>query len=59
MRQPNEARQGAEDRGPVGVTEVHGPSAAASWLLENGEAIRSYNEHIEAHGVFSEGLRPF
>lgn len=29
------------------------------WLAENREAIASYNEHVEAHGVFSDGLRSF
>lgn len=29
------------------------------WLTENREAIRSYNEHVESHGVFSNGLRSF
>lgn len=29
------------------------------WLEENREAIQSYNDHVEAHGVFSDGLRSF
>lgn len=29
------------------------------WLSENGEAIASYNEHVEANGVFSDGVRSF
>lgn len=29
------------------------------WLSENREAIASYNEHVEAHGVFSDGVRAF
>ena len=29
------------------------------WLSENREAIQSYNEHVETHGVFSDGLRSF
>lgn len=29
------------------------------WLAENREAIASYNEHVEKHGVFSDGLRSF
>ncbi len=33
--------------------------AAARWLEENKDAIRSYNEEVTASGVFSEGLRDF
>lgn len=29
------------------------------WLAENREAITAYNEHVETHGVFSDGLRSF
>lgn len=29
------------------------------WRQENREAIASYNEHIEKHGVFSDGVRSF
>lgn len=29
------------------------------WLAENREAINAYNEHVEAHGVFSDDLRSF
>jgi antitoxin CcdA len=29
------------------------------WLETNEEAITSYNEHVEQHGVFSRGLRSF
>jgi antitoxin CcdA len=29
------------------------------WLLENREAINAYNDHVEAHGVFGDGLRSF
>lgn len=29
------------------------------WLAENKAAIGAYNEHVEAHGVFSDGLRSF
>ena len=31
----------------------------AAWLQENAEAIQAYNDHVEAHGVFSDGLRSF
>ena len=29
------------------------------WLLENAEAIDSYNEFVAEQGVFSDGLRSF
>lgn len=29
------------------------------WLTENREAIAAYNEHVDKHGVFSDGLRNF
>jgi antitoxin CcdA len=29
------------------------------WLAENSEAIHTYNEHVEAHGVFSDSVRSF
>lgn len=29
------------------------------WLTENADAIADYNRHIEARGVFSDGLRRF
>lgn len=29
------------------------------WLSENREAIAAYNQHVDQHGVFSDGLRSF
>ena len=29
------------------------------WLAENRTAIEAYNDHLEKHGVFSDGLRSF
>lgn len=31
----------------------------AQWLSENKAAIEAYNEHVEQHSVFSDGLRSF
>ena len=31
----------------------------AQWLVENKTAIDAYNDHLENHGVFSDGLRSF
>jgi antitoxin CcdA len=33
--------------------------ASKRWLEENKHAIATYNEEVEKHGVFSEGLRNF
>ena len=29
------------------------------WLAENASAISAYNEQVDEHGVFSDGLRSF
>jgi antitoxin CcdA len=29
------------------------------WIAENQAAIDAYNEHMDKHGVFSDGLRSF
>lgn len=29
------------------------------WLADNQEAIVAYNDYVDEHGVFSEGLRSF
>lgn len=29
------------------------------WLADNRQAIAAYNEHLEAHGVFSDEVRSF
>jgi antitoxin CcdA len=31
----------------------------AGWLAENRNAIAAYNDHVETHGLFSNGLRGF
>lgn len=32
---------------------------AEAWLEENRAAMDAYNDHVERHGVFSDGLRGF
>jgi antitoxin CcdA len=32
---------------------------AEQWLKRNQAALQAYNEQVEKHGVFSEGLRSF
>ncbi len=34
-------------------------SLAERWLKDNAEAIQAYNKRVEAHGVFSDGVRSF
>lgn len=29
------------------------------WIADNQDAIDAYNEHVDKHGVFSDGLRSF
>ncbi len=31
----------------------------AKWLVDNKDAIDAYNDHVDRHGVFSDGLRSF
>jgi antitoxin CcdA len=31
----------------------------AQWLADNKGAIEAYNDHVDKHGVFSDGLRSF
>ena len=33
--------------------------AREQWLGRNRAALSAYNEHVEKHGVFSDGLRSF
>jgi antitoxin CcdA len=33
--------------------------AREQWLKENRAGMEAYNEHVEKHGVFSDGLRTF
>lgn len=30
-----------------------------AWLEENGDAIAKYNQEVQEHGVFSDGMRSF
>src|SRR5690606_28822685 len=41
------------------LAEILKKKQREQWLAENGEAINAYNEHVEAHGVFSDDLRSF
>jgi antitoxin CcdA len=37
----------------------HRRREAEEWLKRNRAALEAYNEQVEKHGVFSEGLRSF
>jgi len=41
------------------LEEVVREARRRRWLEENRKAIDEYNDHIEKHGAFSDGLRSF
>jgi antitoxin CcdA len=41
------------------LTEELAAAKRKKWREENREAIQTYNEHIENHGVFSDDVRRF
>ncbi|MFZ2951110.1 MAG: type II toxin-antitoxin system CcdA family antitoxin [Desulfuromonadaceae bacterium] len=41
------------------LAEILRDEKRRNWLEENQEAIEEYNQRIETHGVFSDGLRQF
>ncbi len=41
------------------VLPAGGSAQANAWLKRNRAALEAYNEHVEKHGMFSEGLRSF
>ena len=43
----------------AGLAEAIRRKERAEWLRKNRAALDAYNEHVEKHGVFSEGLRSF
>lgn len=43
----------------LALVEALSRSQCEQWLAENSEAINAYNEHVEAHGVFSDTVRSF
>jgi antitoxin CcdA len=42
-----------------GLTRAIREREADEWLRRNRAAIEAYNERVEKHGVFSDGLRAF
>jgi antitoxin CcdA len=43
----------------AGLSEAIRRREREEWLRKNRSALEAYNEHVEKHGVFSEGLRSF
>jgi antitoxin CcdA len=43
----------------AGLVEAIRRQEGEEWLKKNRPALEAYNEHIEKHGVFSDGLRSF
>ena len=41
------------------LAETQTKKQCEQWLAENSEAINAYNEHVEAHGAFSDDVRRF
>lgn len=42
-----------------GLAQAIRREESAAWLRRNRAALEAYNEHVEKHGVFSDGLRSF
>jgi len=42
-----------------GLAEAIRRHEREQWLEKNRGALEAYNEHVEKHGVFSDGLRSF
>ncbi|HMA89644.1 MAG TPA: type II toxin-antitoxin system CcdA family antitoxin [Burkholderiales bacterium] len=43
----------------AGLEEAIRREEGTRWLARNRAALDAYNEHVEKHGVFSDGLRSF
>ena len=43
----------------AGLADAIRRHESAEWLRKNRAALEAYNQHVEKHGVFSDGLRSF
>ncbi|MGB7542899.1 MAG: type II toxin-antitoxin system CcdA family antitoxin [Burkholderiales bacterium] len=43
----------------AGLVDAIRQHERAQWLEKNRAALDAYNDHVEKHGVFSDGLRSF
>ncbi|MBE2257534.1 MAG: type II toxin-antitoxin system CcdA family antitoxin [Rhodobacteraceae bacterium] len=41
------------------LLEAIASSQREQWLVENRAAIAAYNDHVDKHGAFSDGMRTF
>jgi len=41
------------------LTDLVGQRRRERWLADNRDAIDAYNQHVEKHGSFGDGLRSF
>lgn len=44
---------------PPPTSEEERKRSAEQWYAENKEAVDAYNEYVEKHGLFSDGMRTF
>jgi antitoxin CcdA len=43
----------------AGLADAIRRQESVEWLRKNRAALEAYNDHVEKHGVFSDGLRSF
>lgn len=43
----------------AGLADAIRKQESEEWLRKNRGALEAYNEHVDKHGVFSDGLRSF
>jgi antitoxin CcdA len=43
----------------AGLADAIRQQEGEEWLRKNRAALEAYNEHVERHGAFSDGLRSF
>ena len=44
---------------PLPKSDEERKREAEQWYAENKEAVDAYNEYVEKHGLFSDGIRTF
>jgi antitoxin CcdA len=59
LRQAKECRINISQALELRLVELLREEKSRIWKEENRKAIEDYNRRIEAHGVFSDGLRRF
>lgn len=59
LQQAKEHRINLSQTLELRLVEILRDEKRRNWLEENREAVEEYNQRIEMHGVFSDGLRQF